>query len=514
MKITLVSPYPDITNYGLRSISAYLRQQGHETQVICMPDLSGDGATSHTRMSPERYSPRVLGQMLRAMKGTDLVGISLMTHYYDTARQVTRAVKDSLGVPVVWGGFHASVRPEECIRHADFVVVGEGEEVITTLVSRLEAGDTRDLSDLPGLVWRKGAEVVRNPPGLLEQDLDRFPYPDWSLDDHWVLHEGELRPMNMDLMRHFMSSGTVSRQFGKVGYQTMTGRGCPHSCAYCGNSFTRGLYLGQRYVRYRSVENVMGELEAIKSAYPFVNFMWLSDDSFFGRTLEDFRDFAAQYKKRIGDPFYLLGSPNTITEEKYALMVDAGLLCIQVGIEHGSKRIQKLFRRSTMGNEKILKMAEILARYSHRTAPPHYDIIYDLAYETLEDQLDTLRLIARLPKPYRLQIFSIVYYPGTGLHTLATRDGLIHDEKAEIYDRMFFERHDSYANTILFLCRTGKFPHPLLKFLTDSRVARVMTSDPLAPAGDLARAFLSGARKAKNSSPLKMARGIVSRARA
>jgi coproporphyrinogen III oxidase-like Fe-S oxidoreductase len=147
-------------------------------------------------------------------------------------------------------------------------------------------------------------------------------------------------------------------------------------------------------------------------------------------------DFAKQYKERIGDPFYLLGSPGTITEEKYAALVDAGLHCIQMGIEHGSKRIQKLMRRSTMGNEKILRSAEIIAKYTDRTAPPQYDIIYDLPYETMADKLDTLRLIVQLPKPYKLQVFSVIFYPGTSLHTIAMRDGLINDERSEIYDKM------------------------------------------------------------------------------
>ena len=43
MKVSLISPYPDITNYGLRSISAHLRANGIQTQVICMPDFAGDG---------------------------------------------------------------------------------------------------------------------------------------------------------------------------------------------------------------------------------------------------------------------------------------------------------------------------------------------------------------------------------------------------------------------------------------------------------------------------------------
>lgn len=500
MKVSLISPYPDITNYGLRCISAWLRQHGHETQVICLPDRVGEGDTRHHALAEERYSRRAMESLVDAVRGSDLVGFSLMTHYFDSAKQVTATLRGALGVPVVWGGFHASVRPEECMQHADYVVVGEGEEAMLALVQRLEAGSVGDLSDVRGLVWRRGNDIVKNPAGVLEQHLDRYPYPDWSLRDHWVLGGDEVVPVTPSLLHDLLAAGTVSRQFGRVGYQTMTGRGCPHACAYCGNSFTRDLYKGQRYVRYRSVENVIGELLAVKEAFPFINFMWFSDDSFFGRTVEDIQHFAREYHSRIGDPFYLLGSPGTITEEKYAPLVEAGLHCIQVGIEHGSARIQRLFRRHTTGhNERILETARILAKYADRTAPPHYDVIYDVAYETLEDQLDTLRLIASLPKPYRLQVFTLVYYPGTALHTLAMADGLIVDEKAEVYDRMFFERHDSYANTLLFLARTGRFPHPILRVLTDSRVARVLTSETLGPLGDAARVGLGVARRVRHA---------------
>jgi hypothetical protein len=179
-----------------------------------------------------------------------------------------------------------------------------------------------------------------------------------------------------------------------------------------------------------------------------------------------------------------------------------------MGVEHGSKRIQKLFKRSTMGNDKILKSAEVITKFTDKTAPPQYDIIYDLAYETVEDKLDTLRLISELPKPYRLQVFSVIYYPGTSLYTLASRDGLVNDEKAEIYDRMFFERHDSYTNTLLFLARTGKFPHPLLKVLIDRRVVDAMTSDYMAPAGNVAKAAIKGLRAALRNPAIERAKAL------
>jgi len=506
MKISLISPYPDITNYGLRTLSAVLREAGHETQVICMPDFAGDGESHHVRMSEERYSPPIIDRLVEICADSDLVGITLMTHYFDTAKQLTRAVKERLQLPVIWGGFHPSVRPDECISHTDYVAIGDAEDLLLQLCNRMASGDLEDLSEIKSGVWRRGEEIVRNPVGALEQDLDRYPAPDFSRDDHWILFEGELMPVTKDLLRRYLHNGTVSRMFGRTGYQTMTGRGCPHACTYCGNSFYRDLYKRQRYVRYRSVEHVMLELEAIKREYPFIDFFWFSDDSFFGRPLPDLQHFAAEYKRRIGDPFYLLGSPGTITEEKYEIMVDAGLLCIQMGMEHGSPRIQKMFKRSTMGNDKIIKSAKVLTKFADRTAPPQYDVIYDLAYETTEDRLHTLRLISNLPKPYRLQVFSIIYYPGTSLHTIAARHGLINDQKPEIYDRMFFEQHDSY--TLLFLTRSGKMPHPLLKVLIDERVVEVMTSDYMAPAGELAKKGIALIRKAIRNPAIDRAKAL------
>ena len=47
MHVTLVSPYPDITNYGLRTLSAVLKQAGHQVRFICMPDFAGDGEFTH-----------------------------------------------------------------------------------------------------------------------------------------------------------------------------------------------------------------------------------------------------------------------------------------------------------------------------------------------------------------------------------------------------------------------------------------------------------------------------------
>ena len=168
MKVSLISPYPDITNYGLRSISATLRAAGHSTQVICMPDFAGDGESVHVRMSEDRYSEQVIDQMLELVSKSDLVGVTLMTHYYDSARQITKAIQTKLGIPVIWGGFHPSVRPDECARQAEYVAIGDAEDLMLQLCEHLENGDANKLHGIKSLVWRKGQDVIRNAPGSVE----------------------------------------------------------------------------------------------------------------------------------------------------------------------------------------------------------------------------------------------------------------------------------------------------------------------------------------------------------
>jgi radical SAM superfamily enzyme YgiQ (UPF0313 family) len=57
---------------------------------------------------------------------------------------------------VIWGGFHPSVRPDECMAHADFVAVGDAEDLVLRLCDRLENGGGFD--DIKSLVWKRGAE--------------------------------------------------------------------------------------------------------------------------------------------------------------------------------------------------------------------------------------------------------------------------------------------------------------------------------------------------------------------
>ncbi len=475
MNVTLISPYPDITAFGLRTISAYLKQHGYKTQIIFLPDPYGDDLMYGVK----RYEDYILDELVALCSKSDLIGITLMTNFFDGAVQITQKLKSRLNVPVVWGGVHPTIRPEESLRYADIVCIGDGEDAMLELVNKTANGE--DYANTANLWIKSNGNIIRNPLRPLTQDLDIYPIPDYSGEDHHIMFEGHIRPLTPELTKLFLERGTVSVYLKKIGYQTMTGRGCPHKCTYCINDALKSLYGGRGYLRWRSTSKVIEELLWVKKNMPYIGFIWISDDAFFARSQEAIEEFCKEYKEKISLPFSCLASPLTVTEEKMAALIDAGLIYIQMGIQTGSRRIQELFNRKSMSNDRIMKAIKIINKYSDKMFPPSYDFILDVPYEEDKDVIESLKLIAQIPKPFRLQPFALVLYPGTKLHEMAKRDGLIIDEVRQIYAKSYTMREPNYLNFLIILSRGGKFPGRLLKLLVSYPFVDILNSKPLKP---------------------------------
>ena len=456
-------------------MSAFLKQHGHKTQIIFLPDPLGDDLV----YGAKRYEDCVLDELVSLCAGADLIGLTLMTNFFDNAVQITEKLKSKLDIPVIWGGVHPTIRPDESLEYADMVCIGDGEEAMLKLVNNIENGESKLNTDN---FWIKSNGMIfKNPLGKLTDNLDSYPMPDYSLEGHHVLYEGHILQMTSELLKIFLERGTVSTYLKKIGYQTMTGRGCPHRCTYCINDTIKSLYEGQGYLRWRSVDHVIGELLWVKENMPYIGYIWISDDAFFARSLKNLENFCKEYKEKIGLPFSCLGSPLTITEEKMGLLVDSGLIYIQLGLESGSRSIQELFNRKNMSNEVMMGAIRIINKYKDKMFPPSYDFILDVPYETDEDKIESLKFITEIPKPFRLQPFSLVLYPGTKLYQMAKADGFIKDDRLEIYSKSYTMREPGYPNLLMILAKGGRFPSPLLKLLVSRPVVRVLNSNAMRP---------------------------------
>src|ERR1700733_8750874 len=72
----------------------------------------------------------------------DMVGVSAMTSYVNRGYEIADQFR-AKGVPVVMGGVHPSFMPQEALKHADAVVIGEVELVIDKMLDDLRQGSLK-----------------------------------------------------------------------------------------------------------------------------------------------------------------------------------------------------------------------------------------------------------------------------------------------------------------------------------------------------------------------------------
>ncbi len=474
MDVVLISPYSDISALGLRMVSAVLKRAGHHVRMVFLPYQFPE--IEYRRDFMCRYSDAVLDQVTGLCRGAGLIGISLMTNYFEQAATLTEHLKKSLSVPVIWGGIHPTIRPQECLEYADYVCIGEGESAVVEFVDRLERHLPVDA--VPNMCLRVDGRIVRNDPRPMIEDLDSLPFFDYQMDDHHVLdmQTERIEPMNAELLRKYLTKMTPTKGRAALFYQTLASRGCPHHCTYCCWDALRKVYTSCKSIRRRSVDNIMEELGGILDQMPWFREITFSDDSFLDVSAAECDYFAQQYKKIVHRPFQCLAEPRTITRNRMDPMVDAGMVNIQIGIQTGSERIKQLYQR-THTNERIIEMGRLLREYIPRLRPPIYDFILDNPWETIEDKYQTLQLLLKMPPPFYLQIFRLTFFPGTGLFDKAREEGLITDDIRDIYRQQYNMRDINYIN-LLYSLFSLPVPRSILALMS-SRAAISIFHRPL-----------------------------------
>ena len=150
----------------------------------------------------------------------DLVGLTAQTPVAPRAYQIAREFRRR-GVPVVMGGVHASMLPDEAIQHVDSVVIGEGEISWPHVIEDFKRGDLKTF-------YRPTKRV----------NMRDLPMPRRDL-----LNGAHYFPLKL----------------------LETSRGCPHKCDFCGVS----KFFGNRY-RTRPLEEIDRELQLLFSKGPVV----------------------------------------------------------------------------------------------------------------------------------------------------------------------------------------------------------------------------------------------------
>jgi anaerobic magnesium-protoporphyrin IX monomethyl ester cyclase len=398
-------------------ISALLKRHGHQVQLVTV------FSELQVRREVNRIQP-------------DLVAIHTLTGAHKFLLKAAAAAKQALpGVKVIMGGPHATFFPEIVENPAvDFVCRGEGEYAMLDLANRLDAGGPVD--DIPNIWAKIDGRIAQNDLRPLIEDLDGLPFPD----------------------RELYQQGRSGRP--RTAY-FITGRGCPHRCAMCFNEKNMALYRGKGpYVRIRSVENVLAEIEEYRRRYGKATLYFYDDTFTIKRSWS--RDFLEQYRERVGWPFFIMTRADALDAETVGQLKRGGCYLVCFGVESGSERVRNGILHKNISTELLCQAAELL----HGAGIPfHTTNILGIPGETVEEGLMTVKLNIELKtdNPW----FAIFQpYPSTSIAETVKREWGLENLSPDMISQDFHTRsifnHDpqirQLTNLHMFAYWTVKHP--------------------------------------------------------
>jgi radical SAM superfamily enzyme YgiQ (UPF0313 family) len=310
---------------GLGYLSSWLKKRGGGGAII---DALKDNLTNRA--------------ILEAMNKNDIsiAGITCLSSYYSEAVELSQFLKKH-GIKVIIGGVHPTFMPYQTLldSKADYVVCGEGEIALCKLLeSDMDGSENiqgvyslNNLKDA-GTPYQK-AEIVHN--------LDDLPYPDWE----------QMKPGDFPLAPH----GVMANKF-PIGL-IMSSRGCPHSCKFCSSP---NFY--QNKVRFRSPENVVGEMLYLKEKFGVKEFQFSDDNLTMQRAhIEKICNLMLEKGLNTG-----WSCPNgiradVIDDELIKLMRKAGFYYTNLGIESANNELlQNVNKKESI--ETIRNAIDIITR--------------------------------------------------------------------------------------------------------------------------------------------------------
>ena len=193
IQITLFCIGSNFTCIGPRRISAYLKSKGIRTRIVFVT------GNSDYSISLEGDCKKQLADML---KKDIAVGISFTSNYLKIAEALTCFIKDALPIPVIWGGVHATVSPEESLGICDIACLGEGEEPLLEFIDSLV--NLNKSNQIRNLWIKSGDQIIKNSQRPLMDNLDELPCQDYEIENHFILKKEKIRQLEIsDLKKNF-----------------------------------------------------------------------------------------------------------------------------------------------------------------------------------------------------------------------------------------------------------------------------------------------------------------------
>jgi anaerobic magnesium-protoporphyrin IX monomethyl ester cyclase len=370
---------------SILTLSSVLKKNGHECEFI---DL--------------RFEFNYL-KKIKDIK-PDVVGYTAVSFTWKYYQQINLEIKKRYSVFSIFGGAHCTVNPDVINDEGvDAICIGEGEFAMLELMDKMDREE--DITQIGNLWIKIDGQIYKNPIRNLVDDLDVIPFSDYELISEYYYY----RKMGI--------------------YYFMTSRGCPFNCPYCINHFYKKLYTGKgRYLRRRSVDNVIEELLIIKNRYHAK--LIIFNDDVFTCDKKWLEEFAPKYFELIGLPFEAYTRVDSITEDQVKLLASMGCIALYFGIESGNKDIRYLVLKRKIEDHQITNTAALCQKYHIKTMS--FNIVC-LPGETLENAFETLLINAKCKITYPM-CFVFQPFPNIELTQYAV-DQNFFDGSTEVFYR-------------------------------------------------------------------------------
>ncbi len=301
------------------------------------------------------------------------------------------------------GGSHPTFLPKETLREKsiDFIILGEGEDTLPSLLKQLENG--QDFADLDGIAFRRDGQVQVNPKTTYIKNLDELPFPAW-----------ELLPMEIySTINISMSSHSKSRYWAPI----ITSRGCPAKCVFCSSVH----FWGNRY-RNRSAKNALDEIELLVKEYKIKEIQFCDDNLIFDkkRAKEIFQGIIDR-RLRI-----FWNTPNGIAlwrldRELLELMKASGCYELTLAIESGDQEVLSKIIKKPLNLARVESLTRIIQKLKIRT---HSFFIIGFPGET-EEQIRRTFSFARKLRLTSAWFFIANPLPGSKLYEICKQKGYL-----------------------------------------------------------------------------------------
>lgn len=350
---------------NILSVGTALRDAGFTPRLI-------DGRFENTREKLKLY----------LNKKTLFVGISAMTSYQiifglKTARIVRKLAPH---LPIVWGGLHPTVLPDETLRTSDCVNIvcrKEGEVTAVELARAIQGGKSPE--NIKGISYKdKEGNIIHNQDREFV-DFNRLPPMDYSLLDSEVY------------------------DLSYITYQSS--RGCPHRCKFCEVG-----PIHDRTYRSRSFQIVISGIEHLIKRHSMTEISFI-DENFFV-DLNKVKEFANTIlEKKLNFKWRAMNRADYFRRtdiDFWKLMKKSGCKSILIGAESGSQKVLDNMKK----DYKISDITNAAYQLCQAGIKSSFGFIAGLPYEEKEDIQKTVEMVDHLLHDYtdRLNIFEILMY--------------------------------------------------------------------------------------------------------